>query len=344
MNEMTYQQPRLFPFAGSEGKKAEMTYQQPIISPLQKEKGAVEMTYQQRSPLLPNLYIATTGGSNLSALVSTVLPDLHFVGDSQCFPLYWYERKESLGGLFAEESEEYTRHEAITDEALKVFRKAYPRAFDAHGKSPARTKKEGGPELNKEDIFYYIYGILHSPEYRQRFEANLKKELPRIPLAKDFKAFSLAGRRLARLHLDYENAEPYPLIVRGDASDPGRVQKMKWGKRKDPKTGKKVDDYTTLVYNESLTFLDIPEVANEYKVNGRSPLEWMIDRYQVKTDKASGIVNDPNDYSDDPTYISGLIPRLVTVAMDTLDIVNTLPPLNELPQPADWPFAWKAGE
>lgn len=205
-------------------------------------------------------------------------------------------------------------------------------------------KKEGGLELNKEDIFYYIYGILHSPEYRQRFETNLKKELPRIPLAKDFKAFSRAGRRLAQLHLDYENAEPYSLAVRGDASNPGRVQKMKWGKRKDPETGKKVDDYTTLIYNESLTFSDIPEAANEYKVNGRSPLEWMIDRYQVKTDKASGIVNDPNDYSDDPTYISGLIPRLVTVAMDTLDIVNTLPPLNELPQPADWPFAWKVSE
>ncbi len=119
---------------------------------------------------------------------------------------------------------------------------------------------------------------------------------------------------------------------------------MKWGKRKDPETGKKVDDHTTLIYNENLTFSDIPEAANEYKVNGRSPLEWMIDRYQVKTDGPSGIVNDPNEYSDDPTYISGLIPRLVTVAMETLDIVSTLPPLNEKPQPTDWPFAWKAGE
>lgn len=123
-----------------------------------------------------------------------------------------------------------------------------------------------------------------------------------------------------------------------------QLQKLKWSKRKDPETGKRVDDYTTLIYNENLTFSDIPEAANDYKVNGRSPLEWMIDRYQMKADKASGIVNDPNDYSDDPTYISGLIPRLVTVAMDTLKIVNTLPPLNELPQPAAWPFAWKAGE
>lgn len=345
LNERTYQQPRLFPIARRDGKKAERTYQQPIFSSPTK-KGGVEMTYQQYSPLMPNLAIqaAGIGSRSFSCLMIDRVAVLDNVEKGQCFPLYWYEENESLGGLFAEESEEYIRHDAITDEALKVFRKAYPRAFDAHGKSVARAKKEGGPELSKEDIFYYIYGILHSPEYRQRFEANLKKELPRIPLAKDFKAFSLAGRRLAQLHLDYENVEPYPLTVRGDAGNPGRVQKMKWGKHKDPETGKKVDDYTTLIYNENLTFSDIPEAVNEYKVNGRSPLEWMIDRYQVKTDKASEIVNDPNDYSDDPTYISGLIPRLVTVAMDTLDIVNTLPPLNELPQPADWPFAWKAGE
>lgn len=169
----------------------------------------------------------------------------------------------------------------------------------------------------------------------------MKKELPRIPLAEDFRAFSLAGRKLAQLHLEYESVQPYPLTVHGDVSNPGRVQKMKWHKRKDPETGKRVNDYTALVYNENLTFSDIPEAANEYKVNGRSPLEWLVDRYQVKTDKASGIVNDPNDYSDDPTYISGLIPRLVTVSMDTLYIVNGLPPLNEKPQPADWPFAWK---
>lgn len=143
-----------------------------------------EMVY-----LIPSLYpeenlsnqtICLTGGKAFSTLITNIIPNLHFVGDSQCFPLYWYEKKESLGSLFAEESEEYIRHDAITDEALGVFRKAYPHVFDVHGKSPARAKKEGGPELNKEDIFYYIYGILHSPEYRQRFEANLKKELPRI--------------------------------------------------------------------------------------------------------------------------------------------------------------------
>lgn len=312
VNEMVYQIPRLFP-----------------------DKG------------IQNLVIMVPGRSNagFDCLISDLLPDLNLLNaGTQCFPLYWYEKREKLGGMFSDksdESDEYVRHDVITDEALEVFRKAYPRVFDACGKSKARTKSDGGIELTKEDIFYYIYGILHSPEYRSRFEPNLKKELPRVPLAEDFRAFSLAGRKLAQLHLEYESVQPYPLTVHGDVSNPGRVQKMKWYKHKDPETGKRVNDYTTLVYNENLTFSDIPEAANEYKVNGRSPLEWLVDRYQVKTDKASGIVNDPNDYSDDPTYISGLIPRLVTVSMDTLYIVNGLPPLNEKPQPTNWPFAWK---
>lgn len=350
-----YQQPRLFPITGRNGKKADMTYQQPMSRPEKKKGGSTGPT-NNSTPSFANLAICLTPGRSFGVMMSDIQPDLHFVGDSQCFPLYWYEKTESareigsepqpslFGALDGEQTtltehvEEYVRHDAITNESLRVFREAYPHVF------VGRAKKYGGDEIGKEDIFYYIYGILHSPDYRRRFDTNLKKELPRIPLDEDFKAFSLAGRQLAKLHLDYESAEPYPLTVRGDACKPGRVKKMKWGKRKDPETGKNVDDYTTLIYNESLTFSDIPEAANEYKVNGRSPLEWMVDRYQVRTDKASGIVNDPNDYSDDPTYISGLIPRLVTVAMDTLEIVSALPKLKEKPQPVDWPFAWKAVE
>lgn len=105
-----------------------------------------------------------------------------------------------------------------------------------------------------------------------------------------------------------------------------------------------MDEYTVLVYNECLTYRDIPETANDYKVNGRSPLEWMIDRYQVKKDNTSGIVNDPTDYGNDPAYTSRLTPRLVAVSMQTLEIVSQLLLLNELPQPDCFPFAWKAGE
>ncbi|MDO4590420.1 MAG: DEAD/DEAH box helicase family protein [Slackia sp.] len=359
MNERTYQQPRLFPLASSEGKKAERTYQQPNIFPVQKEKGGVEMTYQQESlHCLDNLVITMTGGRAFSVLVSDFLPDLHFCGDSQCFPLYWYEERESLGGLLSKgdiKKGEYVRHDAITDETLGVFRAAYPNAFGSgKGRTIEQAKADGLPskiansnerfDVNKVDIFYYVYGILHSPEYRSRFEANLKKELPRIPLSRNFHAFCGAGRALAKLHLGYEEVEPWPVKEVGSSLLPGPVKKIKWGKRKDPETGKKVDDHTVLVYNENLLIKGIPEAAQRYTVNGRSPLEWVIDRYQVKIDKASGIVNDPNEYSDDPRYIVDLIEKLIRVSMETMEIVDQLPPVSELPQPANWPFAWKAGE
>ena len=269
------------------------------------------------------------------ALMQDSVPDLGTYGGNQCFPLYWYEKTDDLDGLFAGAGR-FEKREAISDEALSVFQTAYP------GLYTSRPKTKGGQGINKEDILYYIYGVLRSPEYRQRFEANLKLELPRIPLARDFNAFAQAGRVLADLHLNYESVEMYPIEVDGDDQNPGKVVKMKWGKKKDPETGKKVDDHSVLVYNGNLAFRGIPASVDRYVVNGRTPLEWMIDRYQVKTDKASGIVNDPNEYSDDPCYISNLIKRLITVSVRTVEIVDTLPDLNELDQPANWPFAWKA--
>lgn len=293
----------------------------------------------------PNVVIALTTGNNASCLISNQLPDLHFVGDSQCFPLYWYEKEEG-NKLFAAGGEKvvhdawgnrYVRHDCITDQTLDVFRSAYPMAF------ATRAKKNGGTTLSKEDIFYYIYGVLHAPEYRRRFATNLAKELPRIPLIREFEAFSRAGRALAELHLNYESIDPWSnLVVEGvlPGMDPGRVVKLAWGKRRDAETGKKVNDYTRLVYNKNVTVLNIPEAANDYKVNGRSPLEWMVDRYQVKTDKATGIINDPNDYSDDPRYILDLVGRLVTVSMRTQEIVAGLPDIDEVEHPANWPAAW----
>lgn len=275
---------------------------------------------------LKNMVIATSGAKGLSTLVSDCTIDLHFVGDTQCFPLFWYDKSED-GRLI--------RHDAITDEALNVFQTAYPVAF------AGRPKKYGGPGVQKVDIFFYIYGILHSEEYRSRFDSNLKKELPRIPLAEDFELFCSAGRALAELHLNYETVDPYPLTVVGDAENPGPVVKMRWGKKRNPETGKQEPDKSTLVYNANLTFKDIPEIAHRYVVNGRSPLEWMIDRYQVKTDSASGIVNDPNMYSEDPTYISSLIPRLVTVSVETMKIVDALTKISEKDCCDIFPDAWK---
>lgn len=327
-----------------------------------------QFTYMADSPLVHRPYqqpklFPDNGLSNVALITSergpfitNVYPDLELMHHGQCFPLYWYERGGDLGGLFAStdvQRGEYVRHDAITDEALEVFRSVYPNAFGGgKGRTIEQAKADGLPskiansnerfDVNKVDIFYYVYGILHSPEYRSRFEANLQKELPRIPLSRNFREFCAAGRALAKLHLGYEEIEPWPVKEVGSSLLPGPVQKIKWGKRKDSETGKKVDDHTVLIYNENLVIKDIPEAAQRYTVNGRSPLEWVIDRYQVKTDKASSIVNDPNEYSDDPRYIVDLIEKLIRVSMETMEIIDQLPSVSELPQPANWPFAWKA--
>lgn len=286
-----------------------------------------------------NVVICVTRGDKASCLVSNLVTDFHFVGDTQCFPLYWYEKTQEGGVLGSMGGNGCVRHDAITDEALRVFHAAYPHAF------LGRYKKDGGDELNKEDIFYYVYGVLHSPEYRKRFDSNLKKELPRIPLARDFAAFSATGRKLARLHLDYETVDPWASIVEdGDSVNPGRTVKMRFGKCKKDEEHPKGEDMSVLHVAENMTLRGIPVKAYDYVVNGRSAIGWLMDRYQVRKDKASGIVNDPNEYSDDPRYIVNLVERVVTVSMETLDIVAQLPPLNELPQPEDWPVAWRTAK
>ena len=361
MNERTYQQPRLFPLAGSEGKKAEMTYQQPMLSSCAEEKGGDERTYQQHLlHCLPNKCITIPSPGSATpfyALMMDLIPNLTSNGGNQCFPLYWYEESQAApkpfnandfsdGGaqlsLFDEADiapePTLTRRDAITGEALTVFRGAYPHAF------PGRRKKDGGEELGREDIFFYVYGILHSPEYRQRFAANLKKELPRIPLAQDFRTFSEAGRKLADLHLNYESVEPWGGIEEvGDSANPGRTEKMAFGKCRKDDEHPDGRDMTVLHVAQNLTLRNIPLEAYDYVVNGRTALGWIMDRYQVRTDKASGIVNDPNDYSDDARYIVDLVERVVSVSVETMNIVRALPPLHELPQPADWPLAWRVG-
>ena len=160
-------------------------------------------------------------------------------------------------------------------------------------------------------------------------------------MAEDFEPFWLAGKELAALHLNYESADLYPLTAVGDAENPGPVEKMRWGKKRNPENGKMEPDKSTLVYNGRLTFKDIPEAAHRYIVNGRSPLEWMIDRYQMKTDSASGIVNDPNLYSNDPLYIANLVRRLVTVSVETMKIVDSLTSIDEKDCYIEFPEAWK---
>lgn len=214
-----------------------------------------------------------------------------------------------------------TRREAITDAGLAHFQMAYP-----------------GEAIGKKDLFYYIYGLLHSEDYRARFADNLAKELPRIPRVKsaaDFWTFSEAGRALAGFHVNFEQVQPYPVVfTRGDTSlvpppDPEsfyRVEQMRFaGKR--PKL-----DKTTVLYNANITMTGIPLEAYEYVVNGKPALEWVMERQCVKTDKASGIVNDANRYAietvGDPAYPLLLFQRMITVSMETMRIVRGLPALD----------------
>lgn len=252
-----------------------------------------------------------------SALISRHVPSLHFVDieGSQCFPLYLYDEtaQASKDDLFSEPVDGgLRRRDAITDTGLAHFQAAYP-----------------CEQISKEDLFYYVYGILHSPDYRERYADNLSKELPRIPAVKkaaDFWAFSKGGRALAELHLNYETVEPYPLSIetKGSLTNADyRVEKMKFAKK---------GDKTTVIYNHRITLKGIPEAAWDYVVNGKAALDWVMERQAVRTDKASGIVNDANDWAvetmGNPKYPLELFQRVVTVSLETQKIVNSLPPLD----------------
>ena len=307
LNEMVLQMPKLFPAADSEN---------------------LIITFKER-----------WNGNGHFALITNSVLEQQTDGGAQCFPLYLYDiakqhddatedRPDGLKqqvGLFPEENGDlfeaaaaqptvpkYERRDAITDAGLAHFQEAYP-----------------GEVITKEDLFYYVYGLLHSPDYRERYADNLSKELPRIPRVKpaaDFWAFSQAGRDLAELHLNYETVRLYPLTIeaKGPLSDADyRVEKMKFAKK---------GDKTTVIYNGKITLRGIPEAAWDYVVNGKAALDWVMERQSVKTDKASGIVNDANDWAietmGNPKYPLELFQRVVTVSLETQKIVAALPSLN----------------
>ncbi len=262
------------------------------------------------TPETSNLVIcvpAPGGNQDLSVLITDQIPDLHLNGDTQCFPLYYYEEnRPDNPTLFDTAGEpQFVRRDGVSDFIAK------------------RAKEQYGTAIKKEDIFYYVYGFLHSPEYRRKFANDLKKMLPRIPLVDelaDFVAFSKAGRALAQLHLNYEKVSAYPdVIVEGDKLGKYAVTKMRFVSktRKD-----------TILYNNSITISCIPPKAYDYVINGKSAIEWIMERYQVKTDKASGITNDPNDWSTETgneRYILDLLLSIINVSVQTVDIVERLP-------------------
>ncbi|WP_221792217.1 type ISP restriction/modification enzyme [Aquisediminimonas sediminicola] len=259
------------------------------------------------------------------------VPDLQVMFNSQCFPRYIHENTNIVsnddrqGDLLAGTKPDFASNtrDAITDAGLAHFQAAYP----------CET-------ITKDDLFYYVYGLLHSEDYRARYADNLSKQLPRIPAVKkaeDFWAFVEAGRKLGDMHCDYDSVEPYPVtIAQGDLrlahiSDLVsfyRVKKMKFG-------GKRPNlDKSTVIYNANITITGIPLEAYDYVVNGKPALEWVIERQGVKDDKASGIVWDANAYANetmqDPAYPLKLFQRVVTVSLETMKIVRGLPKLGDL--------------
>jgi len=226
--------------------------------------------------------------------------------------MYLYEKKESDSqlSLFADEADtqpEYTRKEAITDKALTEFRKVY------------------GQEVTKEDIFYYIYAVLQSKGYISAYQDNLSKEMPRIPFLKGFSEYVRIGKALADIHLHYENPvnpEEFGLTVEIDKPD-YTVQQMKF-----PKEGKKALKHT-IIFNDFIRIKNIPKRVYDYIINGKSAVEWIMERYAVTTDKASGITDNPNDYGDEQ-YIFNLLISVMAVSLKTLDLIDSLPDYEEI--------------
>ena len=272
-----------------------------------------------------NLVICVSGigaSKDFSTIITDCIPDLQLQFNGQCFPLYWYDSSDAdVVDLFNQGAEKpmdrYVRKDGVTDWILNSARKQY------------------GYKVTKEDIFYYVYGLLHSPDYRATFATDLKKSLPRLPLvekADDFWAFSKAGRALANLHLNYETIEPYgkcvivhaPLTTKGDSIN-YHVEKMRFGK-----IDSKIADKSIIHYNHAITIEGIPAEAYEYVVNGKSAIEWVMERYAITTDKKSGITNDPNDWArehNDEKYILNLLLQVINVSVQTVEIVKGLPNL-----------------
>jgi predicted helicase len=305
----------------------------------------------------PNVALGPSGERrrDFSVGLTCELPDLEMVSKAQWFPLYTWEPLSPTSGsepdLFADLA---TASESRADGAatvssldfsrpigdqIPVILDGYRRVDNVTDATLASYREHyGDAGITKEDIFFYVYALLHHPEYRERYADDLKKMLPHIPRATGFHTYASVGRELADLHVNYERVEPYP-SVQEEASlhapaDPWERYRIGECKMRFPKLGRRDKDFTRLEYNDYVTLTGIPAEAQGYSISGRSPLEWIIDRYHVKTDKASGIVNDPNDFLREqgrPDAVVDLIKRLVTVSMRTQELLETLPAL-EIPE------------
>ena len=258
-----------------------------------------------------NRVICVTGiGSTkpFSTLMTARIPDLQMMFNGQCLPRFRYPKRtdstdtaDALPGI----GNVPARIDNISDTVLRVFCEHYR-----------------DDSISKDVIFDYVYGVLHAPRYCEEFANNLSKELPRIPFAPDFHAFAEAGNALGELHLGYERCERYPLKVVFAHEDEPQARHFRLTEKKMRFAD---DEKTTLRINEYVSLAGIPEEAQLYVVNGRTPLEWYIDRYRIKTDKESGIVNDPNGWFEDPRDLVAAIERIVYVSVESTRIIEGLP-------------------
>lgn len=251
-----------------------------------------------------NLAIVTTGrgaSRQFSVMVTNLIPNMDSLEKAQGFMRY--DNSDNSDSLFQ------TDHDNMNQ---------------------AFADKLG---LSLDDTFAYVYGLLNSPEYQLKYANDLKKDLARIPIVINKEKYVEVGKKLMDLHINYEEVPVFPDVKIIAREDPSYVvKKMKFGKKLDPETNRKVNDRSKIIFNSDITVENIPEKAYEYIVNGRSAIEWIMDQYQVKTDKKSGITDDPNDFSDDPKYIFNLLLRIINVSVQTVDLVNSLPKLEIIEQ------------
>ena len=265
-----------------------------------------------------NLVICISGApikKNFSVLLTNTIQDLNFMEHSICFPMYMYDREEKhrdaqmtlFGDMAEEDTVTYKKRFAISDAALTKFKGIY------------------GDRVTKEDIFYYLYAVLHSKDYIEAYADNLAKEMVRIPTLEKFPKYVEIGRQLAELHLNYEapaNADALGLDIAITKED-YTVSKMRF-----KKVGKD-NDKGTIIFNDYITISNILERAYEYVVNGRSAIEWIMESYRIKTDKDSGITDDPNTYGDEK-YIFNLLISVISISLKTLDLIDSMPEYKEI--------------
>ena len=264
------------------------------------------------TPQSKNLVICVPGiGSNkeFSVLMVNCIPDIQLQFNGQCFPLFYYEKVENKQRtLFEDTQGEYIRKDAISDYVMKQAQKKY------------------GANISKKDIFFYVYALLHSVDYRRNFSIDLKKMLPRISLVEDFSDFlsiKKIGQQLSDMHINYEQIEPYTKVnIKGLDSNDFDIKNISF-----EKDGKK-ENKQKIIFNSHIVIDNIPLKAYEYILNGKSAIEWILERYRMSTHKDSQITNDPNLWSrehNDPSYVLNLLLRIITLSIDTLELVNQIP-------------------